>query len=283
MATSNEKNREVFGKLLDLQRTMGMVHHRKMMERGPASDPMRGRGRIIALLKLKDGVSTREMAKILGIRVSSLNEVLAKLEKDGLVTRAASDEDRRVMLVYLTDKGREEQQGERFSNKLFVGFDEVELDAFGASLDKALSNAEAELGEDAQTTLEEARRRREEFFGHHGGPDWDCGGMHGHGHGPGGVPFPHDGFEGDGHGWGAGPHLCGDDGERPHHASGHGHGRGLGHGCGRRAGIEGGHGPAEARYRSPAGGVGARCNGFEKGICSRECAENLHACGARLA
>jgi DNA-binding MarR family transcriptional regulator len=291
MSTGNEKGREVFEKLLDLQRAMGMVHHKKMMERGPAADPMRGRGRIIALLKLKDGVPTREMAQILGIRVSSLNEVLAKLEKDGLVTRTASEEDRRVMLVRLTEKGREEQQGERFGDKLFAGFDEGELDAFGASLDKALANAEAELGEDAQAILEEERRRREEFFGHHGAPGWGRGEMHGHGHGPGAGPHPHGGFgdEGRGHGWGAGPHLCGEEGEHPHHGSGHGHGHarahghGRGHGCSCRFGAEGGHGPAEARFRHSPGGAGAGCRGFERGICSHECVEDPHACGARLA
>ena len=103
--------RELFEKLLDVQNILRAHHNARSMEHGPASDPTRGRGRVIALLKLKDGVSTREMAEILGIRVSSVNEVVAKLEKDGYVERARSEEDGRVVLVKLTDKGREERQG----------------------------------------------------------------------------------------------------------------------------------------------------------------------------
>ena len=156
----NINNTDVFEKLLNVQRIMRMLRHQKMAERGPAADPTRGRGRIIALLKLCDGIPTRDIAQILGIRVSSLNEVLAKMERDGLVERVQSEEDKRVMLVNLTDKGREEEQETHLPDKLFAGFDEQELAAFDAGLDKIIGNLEGELGEDAQTLLEEGLLKR---------------------------------------------------------------------------------------------------------------------------
>ena len=222
MAENTINKEDVFEKLLNVQRIMGMVRHQKMAERGPTADPTRGRGRIIALLKLCDGIPTREVAQILGIRVSSLNEVLAKMERDGLVERVQSEKDKRVMLVNLTDKGREEEQETRLHAKLLAGFDEEELAAFDAGLDKIIANLEAELGEDAQVLLEEGLLRRlhrrygsayrygvydargqqsgegdlhahQEIFGDHGphlcdgpGPD-GCGARGGRG--------PHDGFD----------------------------------------------------------------------------------------
>ncbi|MGI6220483.1 MAG: MarR family winged helix-turn-helix transcriptional regulator [Coriobacteriales bacterium] len=214
-------NSETFEKLIATQRIMEMLHRKHMMERGPAGDPTRGRGRIIALLKLRDGVPTRDIAQILGIRVSSLNEVLAKLERDGLVERVQSEADGRVMLVYLTDKGREESQDDGLHDKVFAGFGDEELEMFDAGLTKIIANLEAELGEDAQTLLEEGRARREEFFEHHGGqgrghgPDGHRGHGHGHGgHGHGGPGGRERGGRGRGRGGrdelfgDHGPHLC---------------------------------------------------------------------------
>ena len=69
-------------------------------------DTTRGQGRILAALKLKDGIATRELAYVLGIRVPSLNEALSKLENAGHIVREPDPRDRRVQLITLTDSGR---------------------------------------------------------------------------------------------------------------------------------------------------------------------------------
>ena len=69
-------------------------------------DTTRGQGRILAALKLKDGIATRELAYVLGIRVPSLNEALSKLENAGYIVREPDPRDRRVQLITLTDSGR---------------------------------------------------------------------------------------------------------------------------------------------------------------------------------
>ena len=193
-----------FRKFMDVQQLMDALHHRHAKKGGPAADATRGRGRILALLQLKDGIATKDMAQILGIRVSSLNEVLAKLEKDDLVERVPSEADKRVMLVNLTEAGRAAKTpGDHLPDRLFAGFDEDDLGAFGGYLDRITANLEEELGGDAKEVLEQQRAARKAFLaesheGHRGhGPR---GGHGGKGHGPRGDAghepphsHPHDG------------------------------------------------------------------------------------------
>ncbi|MBN7773544.1 MarR family winged helix-turn-helix transcriptional regulator [Clostridium aminobutyricum] len=97
-------------KMLKLQWLMQRHHFQKYVQRGPLADPTRGQGRILAMLKLKESISSKELSYLLGIRQQSLNELLNKLEKKGYVERIQSEEDRRVILVKLTELGRTESQ-----------------------------------------------------------------------------------------------------------------------------------------------------------------------------
>ncbi|WP_304426575.1 MarR family winged helix-turn-helix transcriptional regulator [uncultured Adlercreutzia sp.] len=72
----------------------------------PHSNPLRGQGQVIALLKHRDGLSTREMAELLDIRTASLNELLVKLESKGFIERCKSESDGRVTIARLTETGR---------------------------------------------------------------------------------------------------------------------------------------------------------------------------------
>ena len=224
------KNREALNKFMDVQHAMHALHHRAMSQKGPVCDPLRGRGRILALLKLKDGVATKDMAQILGIRVSSLNETLAKLEGDGLIERTPSENDHRVLLVSLTEAGKQQAQPKgRMPELMFAGFADEELDAFEEYLDRIAANLEAELGEDAKEyfkNMREARRAfMEEGHGHRHGCCHGHGEGHGHSHGEG---HSHGGGCGHGHGEGHGPGNAHGRWNGP--GEGHGHGGGCGHG-----------------------------------------------------
>lgn len=98
-------NRELLKKFEHFSR----LHHAwraHQHHRGGHIDTTRGQGRVLAALRLKDGIPTRELAYVLGIRVPSLNEALAKLEKAGHIQREADERDKRVQLITLTDSGR---------------------------------------------------------------------------------------------------------------------------------------------------------------------------------
>lgn len=159
------RNRDAFRKFMDVQQLLGELHHRRTQKDGPLGDSMRGRGRILALLKLRDGVPTRGMAQVLGIRVSSLNEALAKMEKDGLVERIPSDDDKRVMLVKLTEAGRETKiPSENLPDLLFEDFEDEELETFSGFMDRLMKSLETALGEDAQQLLAKQREARKAFL-----------------------------------------------------------------------------------------------------------------------
>ncbi|MFB0920914.1 MAG: MarR family transcriptional regulator [Oscillospiraceae bacterium] len=77
-------------------------HYRKF---GPSGDPHRGQGRVLAILKLQPEISQKDLGYLLDMRNQSLGELLGKLEKAGAVTREPSEEDRRSMIIKLTEYG----------------------------------------------------------------------------------------------------------------------------------------------------------------------------------
>ena len=88
---------------------MGMLIHRyydaQAHQHGAAGDPLRGQGRVLALLKAKPTTTQRELSFLLDMRQQSLSELLAKLEEKGYVTREKSAEDGRVTAITLTEEG----------------------------------------------------------------------------------------------------------------------------------------------------------------------------------
>ncbi|WP_240420088.1 MarR family winged helix-turn-helix transcriptional regulator [Paenibacillus periandrae] len=141
-------NTELYEKLSRLQWLLHKQQLKTHATGGPMADTSRGQGRILAVLKMKDGISTKDLSYLLGIRVSSLNELLAKLEKGGFITRNPSEADRRVMLIHLTEKGREEEELERDSGGVFSCLSTEEQLTFGEYLDRIIAALEAELGSD---------------------------------------------------------------------------------------------------------------------------------------
>lgn len=161
----------LFEKYLVLQSLLTQLHHQKQHDhprgRQAFADTSRGQGRVLALLKIKDGLSTKELAEVLGLRVSSLNETLSRMEKTGMVERRPSEKDKRVMLVYLTEEGRSQQQEESNSNLdelLLKGFSEEDLEAMESYFTRMIANLEEELGSEAVAQVEELWRKRSEMM-----------------------------------------------------------------------------------------------------------------------
>lgn len=160
----NEMNTELYEKLGRPMRLLHKNHLRAYAERGPMADPTRGQGRIIAILKMQDSISTKDLSYLLDIRISSLNELLSKMEKAGYITREPSENDKRVMLVKLTEKGKSEQQQEWNPNAIFDCLSENEQKTFGEYLDRIINSIEANLGEEMDEDerewwMREARER----------------------------------------------------------------------------------------------------------------------------
>ena len=131
-------------------------------------DTTRGQGRILAALKLKDGIATRELAYVLGIRVPSLNEALSKLENAGHIVREPDPRDRRVQLITLTDSGRaltnQMGEGEPEGDNIFEVLTEQERANLNDYLDRLIVRMHEDLP-DLEADRQEWERAARERMG----------------------------------------------------------------------------------------------------------------------
>ena len=94
-----------------------------------------GQGKYLQLLCSKDGVSQAELVPLLGVSPSTASELTDKLLAAGLISREKSPEDKRRLLIYITDAGRSAAE------------------SFRQGSAEALSEAFAVLPADAQQAL----------------------------------------------------------------------------------------------------------------------------------
>ena len=83
-----------------------MIEHKSKMNQNQINNISRGQGRILAILQAKDGFSSKDLAILLDVSVSSVNYLLNKLEKAGFIIKVPSREDKRVLIINLTEKGK---------------------------------------------------------------------------------------------------------------------------------------------------------------------------------
>jgi len=133
---------EIYEKLFTLQ---WLLQRYKAQNQSAFADKSQGQGRVLAVLRMNEALLSKDLAYILGIRQQSLNELLKKLEKNGLVERIPSEKDGRVLLVKLTAKGKEIPKDDRDYSKLFKGLDEEDLAQFSRYLDQLILNLEDDV------------------------------------------------------------------------------------------------------------------------------------------
>lgn len=141
------KPHELLGLLYRVSRK-AHTRHANRDENSTKCENFRGRGRILTTLSREDGLSQRILAERLEIRPQSLSETVVKLCEEGLVTRVPSEHDKRELLVFITDKGRERAEEirarrEAFAHELFSVLSKKEQQTLGEILIK-LENKENE-------------------------------------------------------------------------------------------------------------------------------------------
>ena len=103
-----------------------------------------GAGRLFDILtREENGLVQTRLADMLNIRPQSLSELLAHLEGDGFITREQSEEDKRQIVVRITDAGREHHTKIRAKHledarTLLAPLSEEEKSTFIRLLDKIL-------------------------------------------------------------------------------------------------------------------------------------------------
>ena len=120
----------------------------------------RGQGRVLAILKKKDNISTKNLAIILGISVSALNSLLTKLEKNGYIVKESSMEDKRVLLVKLTEKGRNFEIKPSVDYTIFDCLDNTQKQEFDKYLNKIINELLNDIKKDNPEKFEKTAQKR---------------------------------------------------------------------------------------------------------------------------
>ncbi len=140
--------RNIYEKLSTLQWLIKRHQMYSQAEFGQFADPMRGQGRIIAMLKIQPQIATKDLSYLLGIRQQSLNELINKLEKNGYVERKPSENDKRVMIVHLTEKGKKISQPETNYKEILDCLSMEELQNLREYLDRIITAFKKYEGDD---------------------------------------------------------------------------------------------------------------------------------------
>ena len=150
----------------------GTLMHRyyKLRLHSHMRDPNRGQGRVLSILRLKPEISQKDLAYLLDMRNQSLGELLAKLERGGLITRITSEDDRRAMIIRLTEAGKaaaeQAEKGQTESGRLFECLNPEEQTQLAGILKKLITVMENELEDEYDEMWEDARRQRHEMHRH---------------------------------------------------------------------------------------------------------------------
>ncbi|KRN28596.1 hypothetical protein IV38_GL000795 [Lactobacillus selangorensis] len=100
-----------------------------------------GQRRVLRILGEDDGMMQGELAEKLDIRPSSLTDLLKKMEQSEWIERRPDEADKRIVRIYLTEKGRThleevKQERDNMENGLFDALNDDEKKQMAALMEK---------------------------------------------------------------------------------------------------------------------------------------------------
>jgi DNA-binding MarR family transcriptional regulator len=121
----------------------GRIFNRLLRERG--LDFNSAQGRILFVLWERDGIPIRELSEKTRLSKSTLTSMLDRLEEAGYVSREPSGEDRRKVLVTLTEENQRQRRlydmiSEEMTGLFYEGFAWEEITEFEGYLRRILDN-----------------------------------------------------------------------------------------------------------------------------------------------
>ena len=124
----------------------------------------KGQGRLILLLKRKDKLSTKELSEILNISVTSLNETLNKLEQKNFIRKVPSQKDKRILLVELTEEGRNLKFKDHKDIDIFDSLSEEEKENLNDYLNRLILDINNKFKKEEPEKYEKIVKNRKEIF-----------------------------------------------------------------------------------------------------------------------
>lgn len=115
----------------------------------------------ILLIIDKEGTPSTQLGPRMGMEPTSLSRTLKTMEKDGLIHREIHSDDKRKVLIFLTDKGLEKRRRSRdvileFNDKLESKISKSKLKVYFEVMEKIDQIAEAELKKISQDKSDSA-------------------------------------------------------------------------------------------------------------------------------
>ena len=133
-----------------------MSYHKLMMENHTLFSKMvferlsgqelsAGQPKVLEYLIEHDGVAQKDIAEACIIEPATATSLLARMEKTGLIDRRSREDDKRYILVYLTEKGRARAEASvnvlsDVEEHVFEGFSDAEREAFFSYLEQVNRN-----------------------------------------------------------------------------------------------------------------------------------------------
>jgi len=116
---------------------------------------------LLMLLRFNGPLTMSRLAEMLDVSVASATGIVDRMEKKGVIERRRSDEDRRVVQVYVTEKGEQvftQMQAERQANmlKMISKISDGDLKALLQGLRAVREARDVWLAEVAQQTKAQA-------------------------------------------------------------------------------------------------------------------------------
>jgi len=120
-----------------------------------------GQWRFLRVLWVEDGLTQRELSRRVGLREPTTVTALRSMERDGLILREQSSQDRRRVHVYLTTKAKRLRRGllpavAEVNKIAAAGIPDADLDTLQRTLMQIVANLAAEEGEGGDAASEEA-------------------------------------------------------------------------------------------------------------------------------
>ena len=116
-------------------------------------------GFVLLNLHMGEGTPATKIAPLMGMEARSLSRMLKSMEEQGLIRKEKDENDKRSVLIYLTEKGRDKREIARqtvraFNEELLELMSKEELDVFFRAMNKINARIETRLESKKQVARE---------------------------------------------------------------------------------------------------------------------------------
>lgn len=106
-------------------------------------------GRILYVLWQEDGIPIKALSEKCGLAITSLTTMLERMERQELIRRIPSEQDKRKTLLLLTDQAQDlktdyDDVSSQMNGIFYRGFSQEEIHRFECDLERILLNLEKE-------------------------------------------------------------------------------------------------------------------------------------------